>query len=263
MYGLAGIYTFQVHCLFTACTIHIINLPTIAATNYFVQACNILQELIPRNDWAKSSIIILRSLVERWELILPQDAEEALYRDFDEGGDKSTSASEQGHHSEPGGLANSYGGRLRRQSIHRTGSAATQSTTSNRYDDPQSASTTSPGGPTHWPPLRNPASPTDNGMPMIKRPHFPPLGMHRSSSTATASSPGSQNANSYLYVPQGSQPLLVPVDVTGEEGIDKTLRSRREAEIEDLGGLENSVEGLKFGDDWRDPFVLGYLGPQR
>jgi len=266
MYGLAGIYTFQVHCLFTACTIHIINLPTIAATNHFVQACNTLQKLIPRNDWAKSALTILRGLVEKWELILPQDAEEALYRAFDEGGDKFGSASEQGHHSEHGAADNSHGGKPQGQSVPRTGSAATHSSHGNRYDEPQSATTNSSGSHSQWPPLHHSTSSTETSLPMMKRPHFPPLQLQQSSGgTAPAPSqqggPNPNNAQSYLYVPSGGRPILEPVDVSGEGGINKALR--RDAEMGgELGGLESGVEGLQFGDDWRDPF-MGYLGPQR
>lgn len=81
IYGLRGIYMFQTHCLLAACTIHIINIPSISATRHFTEACNTFQELIPRNEWARSSLKVLRSLVEKWGLILPLEAEEALCRD--------------------------------------------------------------------------------------------------------------------------------------------------------------------------------------
>ena len=82
IYGLSGIYMFQVHCLLTACTIHILNVPTISATRHLTQAANIMQELIPRNEWARSALIILRGLAEKWRLVLPLEVEEALYRDI-------------------------------------------------------------------------------------------------------------------------------------------------------------------------------------
>jgi len=82
MYGLSGIYMFQVHCLLTACTLHIINVPTISANRHLTQACNIFQELIPRNEWARSSLVVLRGLAEKWRLVLPLEVEEAMYRDI-------------------------------------------------------------------------------------------------------------------------------------------------------------------------------------
>ena len=82
IYGLSGIYMFQVHCLLTACTIHILNVPTISATRHLTQAANIMQELISRNEWARSALVILRGLAEKWRLVLPLEVEEALYRDI-------------------------------------------------------------------------------------------------------------------------------------------------------------------------------------
>lgn len=82
VYGLSGIYMFQVHCLLTACTIHIINVPTISANRHLTQACNIFQELISRNEWARSSLVVLRGLAEKWRLVLPLEVEEAMYRDI-------------------------------------------------------------------------------------------------------------------------------------------------------------------------------------
>lgn len=82
LYGLSGIYMFQVHCLLTACTIHIINVPTISANRHLTRACNIFQELISRNEWARSSLVILRGLAEKWRLVLPLEVEEAMYRDI-------------------------------------------------------------------------------------------------------------------------------------------------------------------------------------
>lgn len=81
LYELQGIYSFQIQCLLTACTIHIIRLPAIASKDHFIDACNGLHDLKLRNSSAESSINILKDFVERWEIILPRDAELALYRD--------------------------------------------------------------------------------------------------------------------------------------------------------------------------------------
>ncbi|KAK5201702.1 hypothetical protein LTR16_001762 [Cryomyces antarcticus] len=80
LYDLAGIYTFQVHCLLTACTIHIINVPALSSTSYLTAACNNFQDLIHRNEWATGSLNIIKGLVQKWNIILPLDAETALYR---------------------------------------------------------------------------------------------------------------------------------------------------------------------------------------
>ena len=97
LYGLTGIYMFQVHCLLSATTVHIINLPSISATRYFTAACNSFQDLVGRNDWARSSLTIVRHLVEKWNMIIPQEAEEALYRSQhfreERGSDAATSTS--------------------------------------------------------------------------------------------------------------------------------------------------------------------------
>lgn len=267
MYGLAGIYAFQVHCLFTACTIHIINLPTISATNNLVQACNVFQQLVPRNDWARSCLTILRSLVEKWNLILPQDAEEALYREFDDGGSKSDSASEQGQHSAPSGIGTPQAGMQRQESFHRTLSQATQSSSSQRHDDPYSASSGSSVGNVPWASKRNSGSAADSAASTLKRARFLPNQIQQASGTVTAPEDlgvPAPNATSYLYAPQPGQPapMLVPVDVSGSGGVSRTQRLAHEGSADEINGLQDGVEGLTFGDDWRDPF-MGYLGPQR
>ena len=81
LYGYSGIYMFQVHCLLTACTIHIISIPGPSPTARFTDACNSFQDLAHRHEWARSSLHILRNLAQKWSLILPKDAETALYRD--------------------------------------------------------------------------------------------------------------------------------------------------------------------------------------
>ncbi|OCK74707.1 hypothetical protein K432DRAFT_409640 [Lepidopterella palustris CBS 459.81] len=83
LYDLVGIYTFQVHCLITACTIHIINVPTISSTNYLTAACNSFQDLVHCNEWAAGSLNTIKGLVQKWNIILPLEAETSLYRNSD------------------------------------------------------------------------------------------------------------------------------------------------------------------------------------
>lgn len=82
LYNFAGIYMFQVHCLLTACTIHIISIPSPSPTVRFATACTAFQDLSSTCQWAMSAIQILRNLARKWSLILPKDAEAALYRDL-------------------------------------------------------------------------------------------------------------------------------------------------------------------------------------
>ncbi|KAF2405323.1 hypothetical protein EJ06DRAFT_525849 [Trichodelitschia bisporula] len=78
-YGVAGLHAFQPHCLVAACTIHIVNMPSIASTSYLKAACEILQEMTFRNEWALGGLGMLRAIVRKWGIILPGDVEEALY----------------------------------------------------------------------------------------------------------------------------------------------------------------------------------------
>ncbi|KAF2098612.1 hypothetical protein NA57DRAFT_56266 [Rhizodiscina lignyota] len=80
-YDLTGIYAFQIQCLLTACTIHIIHIPAIASTEHFIDACNNLHDMVDRSKWAKSSLDEIKRLVRKWNRVLPGDAEVALYRD--------------------------------------------------------------------------------------------------------------------------------------------------------------------------------------
>lgn len=80
-YDLAGICSFQIQCLMTACTIHILHMPAIASTTHFVDACNSLHDLMERNEWARTSLNTIKSLVKKWDRVLPIEAEAALYRD--------------------------------------------------------------------------------------------------------------------------------------------------------------------------------------
>ncbi|EON65058.1 hypothetical protein W97_04293 [Coniosporium apollinis CBS 100218] len=83
LYNLVGIYTFQLHCLLTACTIHIINLPAIASGKYLAAACNHMQDLTSRSKWATLNLSIIKGLVQKWNIILPIEAEQALYKNQD------------------------------------------------------------------------------------------------------------------------------------------------------------------------------------
>jgi len=86
LYHTVGIYTFQLHCLLTACTIHIINLPAIASTACLTAACNHFHDLARWNEGANGSLDIIKGLVQKWSIILPIEVETALYKDHEEKG---------------------------------------------------------------------------------------------------------------------------------------------------------------------------------
>jgi len=78
-----GIYTLQIHCLLAACTVHVINLPAIASTQYFTSAAHHFHQLSMFNGWAAECVDILKDLVNKWNIVLPMEAEAALYGDQD------------------------------------------------------------------------------------------------------------------------------------------------------------------------------------
>lgn len=81
LYDSIGIYTLQIHCLLAACTVHIINTPAIASTQYLTSAAHHFHHLAGLNAWASECINILKDLVSNWNIFLPMEAEAALYRD--------------------------------------------------------------------------------------------------------------------------------------------------------------------------------------
>jgi len=82
-FGINGIHTFQLNCLLTACSIHIINLPALSATKHLTDACNSFHDLVHLNAWATGSLNVIKDLVAKWQLILPMEVETALHRNGD------------------------------------------------------------------------------------------------------------------------------------------------------------------------------------
>ena len=83
LYESIGIYTLQIHCLLAACTVHVINLPAIASAQYFTAAAQHFHRLALFNGWAAECISILKDLVNKWNIVLPMEAETALYGEQD------------------------------------------------------------------------------------------------------------------------------------------------------------------------------------
>jgi hypothetical protein len=79
-YDSIGMYTLQIHCLLAACTVHVINVPAIASTQYLTVAANHFHHLASLNGWAAECISILIDLIAKWNIVLPMEAEVALYQ---------------------------------------------------------------------------------------------------------------------------------------------------------------------------------------
>jgi hypothetical protein len=84
LYHTTGIYTFQIQCLLAACTIHLINLPAISSTTALHTAIDSFHLLVSRNTWALGSLKLIKDLVTRWNIILPGDVEQSLYKSHSE-----------------------------------------------------------------------------------------------------------------------------------------------------------------------------------
>lgn len=81
LYGLTGITFCQLNCLITACTLHIMHIPAPKINAHLKNACEALQELAPRNQFARRGIDVIDSLIRKWNIILPTEVELALYSD--------------------------------------------------------------------------------------------------------------------------------------------------------------------------------------
>lgn len=262
---------FQVHCLLTACTIHIVNLPSISATNHFTEACNTMQDLSSRNAWAGSCLTILRGLVQTWKLILPQQAEQALYRgqeaqdlasvnqpvvNYDEHPSlsKLTRPSEdrqqpadpaliypngpaqpQRYPNVPIGYASSQHG------AH--GEGGEREPIDGNEDSEEFASlSSSTKRPHHSPGSSNDLHPSQR-----QRRHSP---MQPPSQPSTTSGQQPKPAD-FLYSPVASQaaPLLVPV------ARKRTDKAEEGSKSDEARGNGAGIAGMQFGNDWRDPFM--------
>jgi hypothetical protein len=255
LYGLVGIYTFQVHCLLTACTIHVINLPAIASTAYLTAACNSFQDLIPRCEWAAGCLNILKGLVQKWHIILPLEAETALYRNSELLADRGFFTPQ----SEP--------------IDEESGEQSTQPSSS--YTQPQSPSSDptfspfaldQPGGP----PQKRPHYPLPSSQIMQKRQRLQP----RQNTLKRASDAD------YLFAPFPNQPAPLMGPIHTSEGVrrgsgevfgkgkgrveiggdDDDTRGTGSDGDGDGGRLAGVFDGLNFeGDNIFDPF-MGYTG---
>lgn len=74
----SGICTFQVHCLLTACTIHLLDLKEQSTVDRLLSACDGLWKFAPRVLWAAAALHIIKALAQKWQLSMPDGLERAL-----------------------------------------------------------------------------------------------------------------------------------------------------------------------------------------
>ncbi|KAF9629822.1 hypothetical protein BFW01_g3 [Lasiodiplodia theobromae] len=274
LFGLDGIFTFQLHCLLTACTIHIIKLPSISATSHLAAACNSFQDLVKHNQWATSSLDIIRSLVQKWKIVLPLEVEHALYRDQSILPALSESTSIETNNPSDADL-NTQGG----ANLVDRGRTPISTLPSSRPEKREARFPSPPAGSHILPKRQRLAAPhfhdcenstqspikdtfSSNQQPLSTTgaPAAAIMSTVNSSTTATHQ----QRMMRYLFAPFPHQPapLLGPVHTStshnGWEDEDGT--DRRDTWTEELRRVSQGFDGLNFvADDGFDPF-MGYQG---
>src|SRR4051812_12539911 len=85
-YGLKQICNIAVYIALSACTIHLMNLPTKAAKRDIIQGVKCLEEIAEYWLCAKRALIIVKVLSQTYSIELPEEAEAVLSR-IDTSGD--------------------------------------------------------------------------------------------------------------------------------------------------------------------------------
>ena len=234
-YGKTGIYTFQIQCLLAACTIHLINLPAIASSANLTAAFNSFFHLVSRNTWAYGSVRLIRDLVRKWNIILPGEAEVALYPP---------------HEDVPPSIISRFD----------DPAAPVAEISESRSEGSSSsvAAAAASSGATKRAAFINPSSQL-----MQKRQRLAPVQQQPTSSTreGTKSADVSDSGDSgkeeveskknFLFAPFPNQPapLLGPIHTSSTPDPDWN-------EEESLRGVTQDFDGLRFeGDGWFDPFM--------
>jgi hypothetical protein len=229
-FGTTGIYAFQIQCLLSACTIHLVNLPSIASSSNLLAACEAYHALVSRNTWALGSLKLIKELVVKWNIILPGDVEQSLYRPhvepFDElFDDRSAPQAEILRGAKRGAFLNPSS-----QVMQKRPRLAPVQTSATRPTPGKSASASGSGSSTSITP--------------------PSITLKRGAGGLTEG--GDQRtgqAGNFLFSPFPSQPapLLGPVHTS----------TTSEAEfMDDLHKVVQDFDGLQFdGDGWFDPFM--------
>ncbi|TLD39586.1 hypothetical protein E2P81_ATG00573 [Venturia nashicola] len=244
LYHAVGIYTFQLHCLLTACTIHIVNLPAIASTGCLTAACDHFHELSRWNKSASGSLDTIKGLVQRWTIILPIEAEQALYRNSGE--DRPADDANMGQEDalspstkRPPVLVPFSGSSNKRPRYETPPPEGGGGTPSNSSLGQEGNESPKPGG--------------------RSRSTAPAIGLGRDASSGDSASsssqrpPREQQQTNYLFTPFPNQPapLLGPIH---------TSTSAETARLEGMDQVVQGFDGLIFEQGgWFDPF-MGYTG---
>lgn len=238
LYHSVGIYTFQLHCLLTACTIHIINLPAIASTGCLTAACNHFHDLSRWNKGANGSLDTIKGLVTKWTIILPIEVEQALYRNSRENGPADDAKMGQQDAFQSTKRAAFFGpiSAEKRQRLNMPRIGGASSTSSLGLEGSDSSGSGGPGGT-----------------------KTPTTAMGRDGSSGDSpSSPGQrppreQQQTNYLFAPFPNQPapLLGPIH---------TSTSAETERLDEMVRVAQGFDGLSFEQGgWFDPF-MGYSG---
>lgn len=239
LYHTVGIYTFQLHCLLTACTIHIINLPAISSTACLTAACNHFHDLSHWNKGANGSLDTIKGLVQKWTIILPIEAEQALYRNSGE----NRTADDVNMGEQESFLStkrSAYLGPLKdpkriRLTIAQLGGGAGASSSSSLGLEGNESSGSGGPGPTTTALARD-ASSGDSSLSPGQRPPRE-----------------QQQQTNYLFAPFPNQPapLLGPIH---------TSTSAETNRLDEMVQVAQGFDGLSFEQGgWFDPF-MGYTG---
>ncbi|GME24607.1 c6 transcription factor [Neofusicoccum parvum] len=255
LYSLDGIFTFQLHCLLTACTIHIIKLPSISATTHLAAACNSFQDLVKKNDWATSSLNIIKSFVQKWNIVLPLEVEAALYR---------------GHEAPTpvlaDGIATTTTSRAISLDLDRINNPTNHSSTTLVDGDstPNSATSSRPEKREAYPPAGPQALPKRQRLaaPHVNDTIANTLTKDGGFNTAPITKQQQQPIMKYLFAPFPNQPapLLSPIHTSTSHNGSGDEEANGDAWDEELRKVSQGLDGLNFvGDDGFDPF-MGYQG---
>ncbi|QDS72658.1 hypothetical protein FKW77_002666 [Venturia effusa] len=228
LYQTIGIYTFQLHCLLTACTIHIINLPAIASTDFLTAACHHFHDLSFWNQGANGSLDTIKGLVQKWTIILPIPVEEALYRNSGEvppADDASMGQQDPFQSTKRAAFPGPISGQKRQRLNMRPG-----------HEGNEPSGSGGPGG---------------SIAPTTAIGRDTPSG--ESSSSPVLRPPRDQQQTNYLFAPFPNQPapLLGPIH---------TSTSAETQRLDEMVQVAQGFDGLSFEQGgWFDPF-MGYSG---
>ncbi|KAK6386687.1 hypothetical protein LTR65_008750 [Meristemomyces frigidus] len=80
MYGLRRVCLAATSFLMSACTIHLLNLPSDSAASHLSQGLHDLQAMSVNHQFAARCVDIIRSLATKWNIALPETAASAVFR---------------------------------------------------------------------------------------------------------------------------------------------------------------------------------------